>query len=234
MNTTNFQGCTAILFDYGGTLDSDGIHWLVRFYALYDEAGMALPQSEITRAFYHAVNTCYADSRVLSFGLKSLVDYHVQLQFEALGIDDPAKEKWLANRFRSDCESTFKGRLGFLGRIKDSYRLGIVSNFYGNLATVLDEAGLSGLFDVVIDSNRVGIRKPDPRIFELALSRMGIPGTEAVFVGDSFDRDMVPAMKMGMKAVWLKGEDKGTDAGASPDAVHAAIGRLADLEGLLQ
>lgn len=234
MNVETLRDCTAILFDYGGTLDSDGRHWLTRFFALYGEAGLDIPEPEITRAFYHAVDTCYGDTRVASLGLKPLIDYHVHLQFDALGIRDELNERRLAGKFHSDCASFLKDRIGLLGRMKTSYRLGIVSNFYGNLETILREAGLSRFFEVVVDSNRVGLRKPDPEIFLLALTRLKLKGSEVIFVGDSLARDVIPAMKTGMKAVWLKPEDGASGVERQSAASHDSIARLSDLEELLR
>ncbi len=234
MNRESFRGCKAILFDFGGTLDSDGQHWLTRFLTLYEDAGLIVPRHEITRAFYHAVDTCYADYSVASMGLRPLVDYHVHLQLEALGIKEVSKERRIAEGFSSDCESVFKGRLSLLTRLKKVRRLGVVSNFYGNLEIVLREARLLRLFDVVIDSNRVGLRKPSPQIFLLALKRLELPAHEAAFVGDSLERDMLPSIEMGMKAIWLKGSDRGPDESAQAARVKGSIARLSDLEELLR
>jgi putative hydrolase of the HAD superfamily len=234
MNTENFRDCTTILFDFGGTLDSDGQHWLTRFFTLYDRAGFTIPRPEIANAFYYAVDTCYADAGVASFGLKPLVDYHVHLQFEALSIRDPLNEKHLADKFRSDCEFFLKDRLRLLTRMKTAYRLGIVSNFYGNLSTVLQEAQLSQFFEVIIDSNRVGLRKPDPQIFLLALNRLDLPGRQVIFVGDSFARDIVPATKTGMRAIWLKESNGPTVEDDQAAVPHDSISRLSDLEELVR
>lgn len=234
MSTANLRDCAAILFDFGGTLDSDGVHWLTRFFALYDNAGFTIPRPEITKAFYYAVDTCYADTRLASAGLKPLVDYHVHLQFEALGIENSQQEKRFAEKFRSDCESFLRDRIALLMRLKTTRRLGIVSNFYGNLSKVLQEIRLDQFFEVVVDSNRVGLRKPDPGIFLLALTRLGLPGREVIFVGDSLERDVIPAMKTGMKAVWLRGSDRTRGEEAQAAAPHASIDRLSDLEELLR
>jgi len=234
MNGENFHGCAAILFDFGGTLDSDGLHWLTRFFALYEGAGLVIPRPEIARAFYHAVDTCYADSSVASMGIRLLVGYHVRLQFEALGIEDRSKEREIAERFISDCESVFISRLSLLKRMERAYRLGVVSNFYGNLEIVLEEARLSELFDVVIDSNRVGVRKPDRKIFLLALTRLGLPANQVIFVGDSLERDVYPAADAGMKAIWLKGPDERPGQGVRQAEVWESITRLTDLEELLR
>ena len=233
MNTERFHGCRAVLFDFGGTLDGDGQHWLKRFFKLYEDAGFPVSRPEITRAFYYAVDTCYADPAVASFDLAALVDRHVRLQFEALGIEEQWKEKRLAEKFCSDCRGALHDRLALLERMRKAFRLGIVSNFYGNLERICQEAQLSQFFEVIIDSNRAGLRKPDPAIFLLALTRLSLPGPQVVFVGDSYERDMVPAMEAGMKGIWLKGPD-GSAARIEARPVDASIGRLSDLEELLR
>jgi len=234
MDIEAFRGCAAILFDFGGTLDSDGQHWLTRFLALYDAAGFDIPRPEITRAFNHAVEACYADARVALSGLRFLVDFHVHLQFEALSIDDPKKERLLAEEFRWGCEGFLHDRHRLLTRLKRAFRLGVVSNFYGNLRTVLDEARLSDLFEVIIDSNVVGVRKPDPRIFGLGLAALRLEGSEVIFVGDSYDRDVLPAMEAGMRAIWLKDESRGPEMDGKGVPSGASISRLTDLEELLR
>lgn len=234
MNTEPFRGCTAILFDFGGTLDSDGQHWLTRFLELYEAAGLAIPRPELTRAFYHAVDTCYGEARVARSGLRFLVDFHVHLQFEALSLHDPAKERLLAEKFRSSCEACLQGRLRLLTRLKTGFRLGVVSNFYGNLQTVLEEARLSDLFEVIIDSNVVGVRKPDPRIFQLGLAGLALGGGDVIFVGDSYERDIVPATAVGMRAVWLRDDAQGAERDGKAIPFGGSISRLSDLEELLR
>ncbi len=62
------------------------------------------------------------------------------------------------------------------------------------------------LFEFVIDSSHVGVRKPDPRIFQLALDRMGVPAAESVFV-DDHPGNIAAAEKLGMQTV-LVGPDR--------------------------
>ena len=59
-----------------------------------------------------------------------------------------------------------------LARLSRRHRLGVVSNFYGNLGAVCADAGLTALFDVIADSTAVGWTKPDPRIFRHALDAL--------------------------------------------------------------
>ena len=92
-----------------------------------------------------------------------------------------------------------------LASLRPHVSLGVVSNFTGSLEHVCREAGLLPLVGVVVDSARVGVAKPDPEIFRLAARRLALAPAECVVVGDSFDRDVVPAKAAGMQAIWLLG-----------------------------
>lgn len=93
-----------------------------------------------------------------------------------------------------------------LTKIKERCPMVLVSNFYGNINTVLAEFGLDGLFEEVIESAAVGIRKPDPRIFRLGTEALGLDPEDVMVVGDSFTNDIVPAAEAGCRTAWLKGE----------------------------
>jgi putative hydrolase of the HAD superfamily len=86
-----------------------------------------------------------------------------------------------------------------------TYELAIVSNFYGNLRSVLRDFGLIRYFPHIIDSAEVGVRKPDPEIFRIALNEMKLPAEEVTVVGDSYRKDIEPALSLGCKAIWVKG-----------------------------
>lgn len=83
------------------------------------------------------------------------------------------------------------------------YTLGVISNSDGRLEALLTEAGLAEHLSVMVDSRVVGIEKPDPRIFELALERTGVRPEEAVYVGDFYSLDVVAARRVGLFAVLL-------------------------------
>ncbi|MDX1389370.1 MAG: HAD family hydrolase, partial [Acidobacteriota bacterium] len=85
----------------------------------------------------------------------------------------------------------------------DGYRLGVVSNAEGNVARDLDAAGFEGLFEVVIDSHVVGVEKPDPEIFRLALERLEADNSTAVYVGDVPAIDVEGARAAGLAPVLL-------------------------------
>jgi len=231
MDNQKLRECRAILFDFGGTLDSDGDHWLDRFYGLYARAGLDLPPSEIKRAFYHADGLCCGDPKVLLSGFRPLMKHHVHLQFEALDLKEPVKEQEMADLFCDQSEPYLRRNALLLNRVGQQYRLGLVSNFYGNVAVLCGEFGLSASLEVILDSTQVGISKPDPEIFCMALRKLELRPGKVIFVGDSYERDMIPARELGMKTIWLKGPHPRIPSNAGP--VDASISSLSDLEGLV-
>ena len=81
--------------------------------------------------------------------------------------------------------------------------LAVVSNSDGSCARSLNEAGLLGYLDFVIDSAEVGVEKPDPRIFEIAMSRCGGTPGRTLYVGDLYHADVLGARRAGLYALLL-------------------------------
>ncbi|MBR5741644.1 MAG: HAD family hydrolase [Firmicutes bacterium] len=82
----------------------------------------------------------------------------------------------------------------------DGYLLGVVSNVFSRSLTphLLMEYGIDGLMDTVILSSEVGVRKPDPRIFEIAMDRIGVTKDETCYVGDTLSRDVLGSRNAGL------------------------------------
>jgi FMN phosphatase YigB (HAD superfamily) len=113
------------------------------------------------------------------------------------------------------------------------YRLAVVSNFdYTPTAIgILEAAGVADLFAAVVVSDAVGWRKPAPAIFEVALNRLGLSPTEALFVGDRADIDVLGAQRIGMHAVWLNPGGGALPSGVAPPEFE--IRDLGELRGIL-
>lgn len=105
----------------------------------------------------------------------------------------------------------------------------VISNSNGTVRAILETLGLARWLDFVIDSSEVGIEKPDPRIFELALARAGLGPRETVYIGDLYSIDVVGARGAGITPVLL---DPGAlwgsrDCPTAPDlpgAIRLALG----------
>jgi putative hydrolase of the HAD superfamily len=193
---------TAILFDFGGTLDADGVAWKERFLRLYREEGVDVSSDRFARAFYKADDALVG--RIPStLSLQDTVRRLAQDVARELEVSDQATAEQVANRFTAEALECLTKNVGVLQDLSRRYRLGIVSNFYGNLSAVCREAGLGPFFQTIIDSEVVGHLKPSPEIFYAALKDLQAEPRQAVFVGDSLHRDMAGAKAVGMTHVWL-------------------------------
>ena len=197
-----YDHTAAVLFDFGGTLDANGVAWKERFFRLYRDEGIKIAPERFAPIFY-AVDDALAGAVPASLPLRDIVVKLVQGVTQALDLRDLTLVERIAKRFLEETREQLSVTSAVLGRLSRCYRPGVVSNFYGNLATVCHEAGLSPFLTVVVDSACVGYMKPDPRIFFTALAELGVDPAQALFVGDSLRRDMAGARAIGMPHVWL-------------------------------
>lgn len=79
----------------------------------------------------------------------------------------------------------------------------VISNSEGRLAELLAELGEATPFGVIVDSGRLGIDKPDPRIFQHTADALGVPVTDIIHVGDAWEADVMGARNVGARAVWF-------------------------------
>ena len=112
--------------------------------------------------------------------------------------------------------------------LSKKYKLVLVSNFYGNIQTILKDFGLLDFFDEIIESSVVGVRKPDPAIYRLGVDAMGFVAKNVLVVGDSFSKDVVPAKAVGCRVTWLKGEGWGGEVidESVPDVIITNLAQL--------
>ena len=226
------------IFDYGGTLDTAGRHWGKVIWHAYKKHGVKVSEQQFREAYVYAERQL-GSRPIISpeFTFYDTLDAKLRIELEYLAAQNmpymPAKDtdtlrkNMLEDIYHGVRQETAKSRM-VLAEIKTVYPTALVSNFYGNIHTVLEEFGLAGMFSDVIESAVVGVRKPDPRIFILGVNALGVEPDEIVVVGDSFTKDIVPAKKAGCHAVWLKGEgwtDERQDE-SLPDAVITELSQL--------
>jgi putative hydrolase of the HAD superfamily len=196
----------ACLFDFGGTLDANGLTWQDRFFALYEKNGILVDREVFRQAFHKADDALTESGELAEAGLMETIRTQTRRVWSGLGLNGGRPElSAIVTDFFSAMDRHVKRNRSLLLLLRRRYRLGIVSNFYGNLERVCEDLGIRDLFDCLIDSFRVGAVKPDPRIFRAALDRMCIGPAEAIFVGDNPWRDMEGAKGLGMPHVWLAG-----------------------------
>jgi epoxide hydrolase-like predicted phosphatase len=109
-------------------------------------------------------------------------------------IGDFRREYFSGDRVDEDLVSLIR-------KLRVRHKIGLLSNAPDRLGTWLDEEwGIKDLFDSIVYSAKVGIAKPDPRIFHLSLEQLGVAAPEALFI-DDYPRNIDAALALGMRAI---------------------------------
>jgi putative hydrolase of the HAD superfamily len=150
------------------------------------------------------------------------------------GVDDPVLAEELGERYgreRRARHDRFADVPACLDELRDSHKLALITNGAPCLQREkLTAAGLDDYFDVVVVSGEFGVGKPNPSIFEHALSLLGSDREHAVMIGDSIARDVDGAVAAGLRGVWVNrsGQPRPADR---PDLVEVTT--LSDLSAAL-
>ncbi len=133
-------------------------------------------------------------------------DYHGVMLHE-LGLDEQREvlDLVLDSQFAADAWEPYPDVLPALEALHDmdGLRIGVVSDWGSNLAPILAKIGLDRYLDFTLASGAVGLAKPDPAFFRLALSRVGVAPEQALMVGDSYRADVLGARAAGLDALLL-------------------------------
>lgn len=208
------EGEVAVIFDYGATLDTGGQHWAramwrawqkhlpwltwQQFRSVYIKAERAIEYSGVIKK-----DTTFRDTLTLRINAQGS-DMAVE------GLLDEQERATAAQQVTCDLYALATLHTArsaeVIRELKHHCLVALVSNFYGNLNTVLREMGLDGLFDTVIESAAEGIRKPDARLWQIAMDRLQVDAAHTWVVGDSIGKDIAPAHTLHCHTVWMKGE----------------------------
>ncbi len=98
-----------------------------------------------------------------------------------------------------------RSRIAAVRRLAKKYRLGLLSNFDDSRTgrEIVSDTGVGDLFETIIISANVGLRKPNPKIFERMLAALGLQPREVLFVGDTAHDDVAGSKSVGMSAAWI-------------------------------
>jgi FMN phosphatase YigB (HAD superfamily) len=214
-----------VLLDFGGTLDSEGLHWSTQFALAFAAAKLSVPRSALDQAFLAADRALEQLAEVETLGYRAHVEEQARLMLRALGLP-PESAPLVADAFEQRARGYLRQNLALLEGSRQRFRFGLVSNFTENLSRILEETGLAPLLQAVLCSARVGLRKPDPAIFGAALDALGLPPEQVAMIGDSLASDIVPAKQLGITTIWLRGDQQFT-AGDQRAADHV-VGSLAE------
>jgi putative hydrolase of the HAD superfamily len=198
----------AVIFDLGGVVMGSPLHAIAGY-----ERELGIPAGSVNRLVV-ATGAAGAWSR-LERGELRLDEFYPAFDAECAAAGHPLCARTMMERIARAAQP----RPRMLAAVRAIRTRGLrtsalTNNWQGDGTRERDWLG--ALFDVVVESSVEGLRKPDPRIYELALARLGVAAREAVFL-DDIGRNLKPARALGMRTIKVD----------EPDAA------LAELAGLL-
>ncbi len=208
MTITRLEGVRTILFDAGNTLVFVDLARVGRTLAA---AGHPRPPEDLSPAeaearldMYRHFDahpessdeerwSVYVDGMLRRIGLDRAADHDAIV--EALHAANRAENLW-----KRVPDGTGETLAALAAR---GFRLGVVSNADGRVPDLLEEVGLAVHFETIVDSHLVGVEKPDPEIFAIALRRLDETPEATVYVGDFPAVDVVGARRAGIRPILL-------------------------------
>jgi len=195
----------ALLFDFGGTLAFLDYELLAREFSREGRKIDALALEHAEYAGRAAIDKCLAGAPGKEAD-NSVYEHFFRAWMAAAGIGE-AEIRECASIFGAIHKEASLWRVVRPGTVEaleafksQGFKLAIVSNAEGRIESDAKRFGLAPYFDVIIDSHVVGVAKPDPRIFQIALERLGVSADEARFAGDIYSIDVAGARAAGIEA----------------------------------
>lgn len=199
----------AVLFDFGDTIASTVPPYSVRLAMSLRALGFSIEYDDFERAYVETDYEVYLAYK--SQGAISNEDYirwFFRILFDRFGIN--GKKRAVYDTMKKTLKQIpftrepLPGAVELLESLKKSgLMLGIISNNDGKTELKCRELGILKYFDVIADSTALGLTKPDRRIFEHALGRLGIKPSQAIHVGDLWGADVMGGLEAGLDVIWL-------------------------------
>lgn len=235
----NIKEIKGIIFDYGGTIDSNGKHWAEVLWESYQDNKIPVTKEQFREAYvygerYLATNLVILPEDNFHVLLRKKVDLQINYLIDKGYLKEKDKSESYIVAVSDQCYNFVHNLISeekpVLIELHKKYPMVLVSNFYGNVNAVLKDFGIFECFDSIVESAVVGVRKPDPAIFELGVKELNLHAGEVVVIGDSHSKDIIPATKVGCKTVWLKGLGwEKDDENATADVVITSFMELKDI-----
>ena len=179
---SSLEGLKGIIFDYGGTLDTCGQHWGKKLWHAYERQHVPVTEQQFRDAYVYGERTLgrnpiikpdYTFHRTLSTKIRLEMEHLcTHNAWDASEEEFRAKHQAVLDDLYAEVQATTAHSISVLRELHERYPMVLVSNFYGNIECVLHEFGFDGLFLDIVESAIVGVRKPDPRIFELGVEAL--------------------------------------------------------------
>ncbi|NLV53817.1 MAG: HAD family hydrolase [Bacteroidales bacterium] len=240
-----------IIFDYGGTIDTNSLHWSEVLWQGYLNADIPVEKEDFRTSYVYAERALAQQPLIQphhNFLHLLLIKCDLETQdlvkrgvWTATEEERLLKSQAVANYCYQYVLNVLQISRPIIDTLSKQYPLVLVSNFYGNIETILEDFHLQ-YFQRVIESAVVGVRKPNPQIFQLGVDALrkatgsteeDMPADTILVIGDSFSKDIVPANKIGCQTVWIKGIGWGNEEIDDSVPTHI-INNIADLPKVIK
>ena len=204
------MGINHIFFDLDRTLwdfETNSREELVNLYHVHKlhQRGISL-QNEFIKVYKKINHQCWEDYRKNLITKEKLRSERFMKTLLHFGIDD----KKLANELGDDYVHNspnrtilIDGAIDLLEALKDHFHMHIITNGFEEVQWVkLRNSKLLPYFKEVITSEAVGVKKPDPKIFQFAVEKANATVVESVMIGDDLKTDIIGAIQIGMKCIY--------------------------------
>ena len=204
------MGINHIFFDLDRTLwdfETNSHEELVNLYHVHKlhQRGISL-QNEFIKVYKKINHQCWEDYRKNLITKEKLRSERFMKTLLHFGIDD----KKLANELGDDYVHNspnrtilIDGAIDLLEALKDHFHMHIITNGFEEVQWVkLRNSKLLPYFKEVITSEAVGVKKPDPKIFQFAVEKANTTVVESVMIGDDLKTDIIGAIQVGMKCIY--------------------------------
>ncbi len=225
-----FQGVRVVAFDLDGTLCYYGVSTQEAIVEALRRAGRSIdlvgdPDEAAVRHNELWWEIEQNGSSAMSLRERIWQRLLAEHEVEQVGLARELAETYAQVRVPS--VRLYKGARELLCDLRDSYRLGLLTNGPSDMQwPKIEHLDIQPLFNVVLVSGDVGIHKPNRLIFEQFLSRLGVAAKEVLYVGNSYRIDIVGAKDVGMLSAWIRHGDADETGNGAADIEIESIAAL--------
>ncbi len=239
----------AIIFDLGNTLIYFDGSWPevfadaeIAMINCLSSSGLTLDEKSFTQEFHRRMMDYYRERETEFIEYTTL--YVLRTLLNDFGFKDTPENLIRSSlaAFYAITQAHWKTETDAIPTLRwlrtAEYRLGLVSNAGddSDIQVLVDQAGLRTYFDYIVSSAAAGIRKPNPRIFQLLIDRWGLPANRVAMVGDTLGADILGAHNAGIFSIWITRRADTPDNHAHVDMIRpdSCIKTLSELPELLK
>ena len=202
----NVNRISDIFFDLDHTLWDFEKNSALTFELIFSELNCKVEINDFL-AHYNPINqNCWRLYRQNKISQKELRIQRLVQTFNALNIKIKVKELIeISNQYIENLSKfpyLFEGANDLLKHLKKNYRLHIITNGFDRVQNFkIKNSGLKPYFNFIFTAEKVGFKKPHPKIFETAMNTVGSTPYSSLMIGDTFEADIQGALKLGMQAL---------------------------------